>query len=42
MTFLKKFSSFFSRLSWIKWVFVGLFGALLIALPFFPIPQVNL
>ncbi len=42
MTFLKNFSSFFSRLSWIKWIFVGLFGILLIALPFFPIPQVNL
>ena len=42
MKLLSKVSAIFSRLSWVKWIFVALFGALLVALPFLPFAQVNL
>lgn len=42
MTLIKKFSNWFLKISWVKWVFLGIAGALIIALPLIPFGQVNL
>jgi branched-chain amino acid transport system permease protein len=42
MTYLQKMSSFFNRLPWVKWLFVGILAAALLVLPLLPLPQKNL
>jgi branched-chain amino acid transport system permease protein len=42
MSLLKKFSVWFSSLSWFKWVLLGLLGVVLLILPLFPFSGINL
>lgn len=42
MTIISKVTTIFSRMSWIKWIFIAAFAVLLLILPFLPFPQVNL
>jgi branched-chain amino acid transport system permease protein len=42
ITLITRFSSLFSRVSWLKWVFLSLLGVALLVLPFVKFSQVNL
>jgi branched-chain amino acid transport system permease protein len=42
MKMILSFMAKFNRMHWLKWVFLGLLGAILLILPLLPIPQKNL